>query len=301
MVRVHVGSRITGKDRIALLCPQTVFAAPTLERHFPSPPPHPIRSTILTTMSPFSPSLLSTTRCFSCKIDRYTHTSPTLGSLPATFSVILPPTATAAIYWLSGLTCTDQNFVIKAAAASHAHEHSVAIICPDTSPRGAGAPEEDDTWDFGTGAGFYVDATTEPYKKHYRMASYVVHELPLVVKEVLGDKVGEAKAIMGHSMGGMGALSLALRNPGLYTSVSAFSPIANPVNCPWGEKCYSKYLGENREAWGGYDPSVLMKKRGEPLVSRILVEQGGADEFLEKQLMTNRFMEACNEVGQKVS
>lgn len=252
-------------------------------------------------MASTAPELLSSTRCFSCAINRYTHVSSALGSLPASFSVILPPSPHAIIYWLSGLTCTDQNFIIKAGAAQHAAAHSVAIVCPDTSPRGANAPREDDSWDFGTGAGFYVDAVTEDYKKHYHMASYVVDELPGVVKQVLGEGASTMpKAIMGHSMGGMGALSLALRNPGLYVSVSAFSPIANPVNCPWGEKCYSNYLGGDREKWAEYDPTLLMRKRAEPLVDEILLEQGTADDFLDGQLRPQRFVDACNEAGQKV-
>lgn len=254
--------------------------------------------------STFSIKQLSKTKAFSCDILRFEHTSPTLGNLRATFSAILPssPSPAPVIYWLSGLTCTDENFIIKVGAAQYAEKHGVIIVCPDTSPRGANIPGEDDSWDFGTGAGFYVDATTEPFRTHYRMASYVVDELPNVVAEALWARVVKSvRAVMGHSMGGMGALSLALRNEGSFVSVSAFAPIANPANCPWGEKCYTGYLGEDREEWNKYDPTEVMKKRGKPLVeTEILVEQGDADSFLESQLHPSAFVAACKSVGQKV-
>ncbi|KAI0561429.1 S-formylglutathione hydrolase [Gracilaria domingensis] len=244
---------------------------------------------------------LSITKAFDCTVTRYSHVSPTLRGLTASFSVILPPFQNQPVlYWLSGLTCTDQNFVIKAGAAQHAFRNKIAIICPDTSPRGAGAPGEEDNWDFGTGAGFYVNATQDGFQ-HYQMHDYVVFELPKVIEELLGNKIDpKTCSIFGHSMGGMGALSLALRNPGVYKSVSAFSPISNPVLCPWGKKCFEGYLGGETEIWKSYDPTELIIAKGSKFDS-ILIHQGDADEFLETQLMPNNFVQACEKVGQKVS
>lgn len=253
----------------------------------------------------FSIKQLSKSKAFSCDILRFEHTSPTLGSLRAVFAVILPQSEhpVPLLYWLSGLTCTDENFTNKAGGAQHASEHKVAIVCPDTSPRGAGIVGEDESWDFGTGAGFYVDATTPDFRKHYRMHSYVVDELPLVVATALPGRVDTTRrSVFGHSMGGMGALSIALRNEGAFVSVSAFAPIANPVNCAWGEKCYSGYLGADRASWSKYDPTELMKARGKPLhEEEILIDQGDADSFLESQLKPKAFIEACEKAGQKVS
>lgn len=244
---------------------------------------------------------LSSTKAFDCSITRYSHVSKTLGGLTATISIIFPSSEKPPVlYWLSGLTCTDQNFIIKAGAAKYAFSNKVAIVCPDTSPRGAGAPREEESWDFGTGAGFYVNATQEGYE-NYQMHEYVVSELPNVVKEILEDRAQVSNcSIFGHSMGGMGALSLAFRNPGSYKSVSAFSPISNPALCPWGKKCFGGYLGDDVEKWKQYDPTELVLAKGSMFES-ILIDQGSSDEFLEVQLMPQNFIDACSKVGQKVS
>lgn len=250
--------------------------------------------------NPSSVKQLSSTKAFDTEVLRFQHTSKTLSDLPAIFSVILPPgESIPVLYWLSGLTCNDENFITKAGAAQYAKKYLVAIVCPDTSPRGAGAPGEDESWEFGTGAGFYVNATMPGYEA-YQMADYVVAELPGVVKEALGDRVDTTKcSVFGHSMGGMGALSMALRNPEMYKSVSAFAPISNPVNCAWGKNCYEKYLGSDVGKWSEYDPTELMKKRGAPLYDSILVDQGTADEYLT-ELMPEEFVMVCEKVGQKV-
>ncbi|PXF43377.1 S-formylglutathione hydrolase [Gracilariopsis chorda] len=251
-------------------------------------------------MTSFEAKVLSCTKAFDCSITRYSHVSKTLGGLTATLSIILPSCENPPVlYWLSGLTCTDQNFIVKAGAAKYVSINKVAIVCPDTSPRGAGAPREAESWDFGTGAGFYVNATQEGYE-NYKMHDYVVSELPNVVKEILGDRAQVTNcSIFGHSMGGMGALSLAFSNPGLYKSVSAFSPISNPVLCPWGKKCFRGYLGDDVEKWKLYDPTELVLTKGS-MFETILIDQGSADEFLEVQLMPQNFTEACQKVGQKV-
>lgn len=248
---------------------------------------------------------LSSSIAFSCDILRFEHTSPTLGGLRAVFAVILPQSQVPvpALYWLSGLTCTDQNFITKAGGAQYASLYNVAIVCPDTSPRGAGAPGEDISWSFGTGAGFYVDATTPGFCTHYRMHSYIVRELPHVLQAALPGRINPARrAVTGHSMGGMGALSLALRNEGCFVSVSALAPICNPVHCGWGKRCFTGYLGDDREVWKAYDPTHLMKSRKKPLCDQeILIDQGTVDEFLHEYLMPYTFVEACQQVGQQVS
>eukprot|EP00105_Crassostrea_gigas_P022571 XP_011442135.1 PREDICTED: S-formylglutathione hydrolase [Crassostrea gigas] len=214
------------------------------------------------------------------------------------FGIFLPPQAENGkcpiLYWLSGLTCTEQNFVTKAGAQRVAAELGFVVVAPDTSPRGCNIEGEEDGWDFGTGAGFYVNATQEKWKTNYRMYSYVTEELPALINAnfpVLGDKQG----IFGHSMGGHGALICALKNPGKYLSVSAFAPICNPVNCPWGKKAFSGYLGDNQEDWKEYDACCLVKKyNGPPL--KILVDQGKADNFLPAgQLLPDNFVTACAE------
>lgn len=249
----------------------------------------------------YSVCLKSSTKSFSCTINKYTYKSPTLGGTTATFGLILPaqrPCPT--LYWLSGLTCTPDNFLTKANGALHAAQHKVAVVVPDTSPRGAGVPGEEADWDFGTGAGFYVDAVTEGWRECYRMASFVVDELPKVVSEAVGHGVlvDGVRSVSGHSMGGMGALSLALRNRGAFVSVSAFAPIANPVDCAWGIKCFGGYLGDERRLWEEYDPTCLMRKG--KLGGRILVDQGMEDGFLGEQLKVGQFVEACEKVGQEV-
>lgn len=214
------------------------------------------------------------------------------------FGVFIPPQAESekcpVLYYLSGLTCTEQNFVTKAGAQRVAAELGIIIVAPDTSPRGCNIEGEEDNWDFGTGAGFYVDATTEKWKNNYRMYSYVTKELPNLVNAnfpTLPDNVG----IFGHSMGGHGALISALKNPGMYRSVSAFAPICNPVNCPWGDKAFSGYLGSDRETWKSYDACELVKSyNGPPL--EFLIDQGKADNFYTvKQLLPENFVKACGQ------
>ncbi|SAL62032.1 S-formylglutathione hydrolase [Caballeronia telluris] len=233
----------------------------------------------------------------------YRHDSKSIG-LPMRFSVFLPQQASSgkvpALFYLAGLTCTEETFAIKAGAQRYAAEHGIALISPDTSPRGAGIPNEGAAWDFGVGAGFYVDATEEPWSKHYRMYSYVTQDLReavLAELPVRGDRLG----IFGHSMGGHGALVLALRNPDLYRSVSAFAPIAAPSRCPWGVKAFSGYLGEDREAWKAYDASELVAATAAGRFAEgILIDQGLADQFLAEQLHPDVFEAAAAGAGQKV-
>lgn len=239
---------------------------------------------------------LSSNTCFGGQQLRFKHQSSALGC-EMTFAVYLPPQAEAekvpVLYWLSGLTCTDENFTTKAGAQRYAAEHGIAIVAPDTSPRGEGVPDDPEgAYDFGLGAGFYLNATEKPWSEHYRMYDYVVEELPKLVNSELpvdGSKV----AISGHSMGGHGALSIALKNPGRFVSVSAFSPICSATRCPWGEKALSNYLGDNREVWQEYDVSLLVAKAQEKLP--VLVDQGDADDFLQEQLKTGLLETAAAE------
>ena len=233
----------------------------------------------------------------------YRHESKVIG-LPMRFSVFLPEQAARqkvpALFYLAGLTCTEETFAIKAGAQRFAAQHGIALISPDTSPRGAGVPGESASWDFGVGAGFYVDATQEPWSKHYRMYSYVRDELrETVTAELPVD--GERLGIFGHSMGGHGALMLALRNPDIYRSVSAFAPIAAPMRCPWGEKAFSGYLGEDRETWRQYDASELVAKASRKFDAGILVDQGLSDQFLAGQLNPDVFEAACAAAGQALT
>lgn len=221
-------------------------------------------------------------KCFGGRQIRYQHASTVL-NCEMKFSVFLPPQAATqnvpALYWLSGLTCSDENFSTKAGAQRVAAELGIALIIPDTSPRGEGVPD-DAAYDLGLGAGFYVNATQAPWAAHYQMYDYVLHELPALVEAEL--PLSDKRAISGHSMGGHGALVLALRNPQRFVSVSAFAPIANPINCPWGQKAFTAYLGKEQNAWANYDASLLLAQyRGDlPL----LVDQGDADNFLTEQL-----------------
>ncbi|MBR9971749.1 S-formylglutathione hydrolase [Magnetospirillum sulfuroxidans] len=216
---------------------------------------------------------------------RWRHRSAVL-ECDMVFAVYLPPGASAAapvpvLYWLSGLTCTDENFMQKAGALRLAAELGMAIVAPDTSPRGEGVPgDPDGAWDFGLGAGFYVNATQEPWRRHYRMHDYVVHELPDVIEAHF--PVSAKRATSGHSMGGHGALVCALRHPGRYASVSAFAPIVNPSTCPWGEKAFSRYLGDDRVAWRQWDATNLIATARERLP--LLIDQGDSDSFLHTQL-----------------
>ncbi len=208
---------------------------------------------------------ISQNKCFGGVQGVYSHVSPETGC-SMRFGVFLPPLATAetpvpVLYWLSGLTCTEENFIVKAGAQRVAAELGLAIITPDTSPRGLGLAGEDDAYDFGSGAGFYVDATQAPWSQNYRMYSYITQELPWLI--AANFPVDPARVgIFGHSMGGHGALVLALRNPKSYKSVSAFAPISSPMRCPWGEKALSGYLGPDRDAWRDYDATALIESRG---------------------------------------
>ena len=234
---------------------------------------------------------------------RYRHHSNIL-NCDMTFSIYLPPQAKQApvpvLYWLSGLTCSDENFVTKAGAQQHAAEYGIAIVCPDTSPRGEGVPDDEESaYDFGLGAGFYINATEQPWATHYQMYDYVVEELPALINAefpVDGSKV----AISGHSMGGHGALTVALKNPERYCSVSAFSPICSPINCPWGQKALSKYIGDESQGhWNSQDTVELVKAADDQLKQSmpVLVDQGDADNFLAEQLNTQLLIDTAEQVG----
>lgn len=244
--------------------------------------------------------LLSEHRCFQGWQRFYRHESVAIG-LPMRFSVFVPEQAgrgrVPVLFYLAGLTCTEETFMIKAGAQRWAARHGLMLVSPDTSPRGAGVPGEDDDWDFGTGAGFYLDATQEPWRRHYRMESYVAGELfGIATRDLPGDAA--RAGIFGHSMGGHGALVLALRHPGQYRSVSAFAPIAAPSRCPWGEKAFAGYLGPDRSAWAHYDASALMAGSRAPFPGGILIDQGLADKFLAEQLHPEAFEQACEQAGQ---
>jgi S-formylglutathione hydrolase len=247
--------------------------------------------------------LLSTNVCFDGEHRRYRHHSAAL-DCDMEFAVYLPPAALGTdsrqvpvLYWLSGLTCTDQNFMQKAGAMKKAARLGLAIVCPDTSPRGLDLPGEHDSYDFGSGAGFYVNATRQPWAAHYRMYDYVVRELPQLVEGHL--PVTEDRSISGHSMGGHGALIAALKNPGLYKSVSAFAPIANPSECPWGQKAFSGYLGDDRKEWEEWDATMLILTARERLP--LLVDQGTADEFLDSQLNPDALADACEKMHHHIN
>ena len=214
------------------------------------------------------------------------------------FSVYLPPRASAGavpvLYYLAGLTCTEETFMIKAGAQRLASELGLMLVAPDTSPRQPRIPGDDVSWDFGLAAGFYVDATQAPWSQHYRMYSYVTKELPALIQREFKVRT-DAQGIFGHSMGGHGALVCALRNPGQYRSVSAFAPIAAPMRCPWGQKAFSGYLGSNQESWKDYDASVLVAKKG--FARPILIDQGTADKFLAEQLYPQVFADSCRQSG----
>jgi len=232
----------------------------------------------------------------------YRHLSNEIG-LPMQFSVYLPPQALTgercpAIFYLSGLTCTEETFPAKAGAQRVASNLGVILISPDTSPRGANVPGETDNWDFGVGAGFYLDAKAESWSRHYRMYSYLVSELyERVVTYFNLDR--KQIGIMGHSMGGHGALVLALRNPNLFRSVSAFSPISAPTQCPWGQKAFSGYLGTDKDTWVEYDATELMQRcEVAPFPKGILIDQGENDKFLKEQLHPHLLAAACEKVNQ---
>lgn len=240
---------------------------------------------------------LSEHRCFGGVQGFYRHDSVEIG-LPMKFGVFVPPQAAQGpvpvLFFLAGLTCTEETFAIKAGAQRVAAELGLMIVTPDTSPRDTGIEGADASWDFGHGAGFYLDATEAPWSKHFRMESWITQELrSLVLSQFAAraDRVG----LLGHSMGGHGALTLALRHPGLYQSVSAFAPIAAPTQCPWGEKAFTGYLGADRLAWAAHDATELVKA-GRRL-PRLLIDQGQADNFLAAQLHPQLFEAACQQAG----
>ncbi|GGW91810.1 S-formylglutathione hydrolase [Alteromonas halophila] len=240
--------------------------------------------------------IISENRAFGGRHIRYSHASK-VTNCTMTFAVFLPPFASKdnpvpVLYWLSGLTCTDENFMQKAGAMKLAAQLGMAIVAPDTSPRGddvADAP--DGAYDLGLGAGFYVDATQAPYAKHYQMYSYITQELPELIESNL--PVTRERAISGHSMGGHGAIMIGLRNPRRYTSVSAFSPVSNPTDCPWGHKAFGAYLGEDKSTWQTYDSAELL--RSEKHEVPLLVEQGNDDQFLQEQLKPEALVNAAQQ------
>jgi len=233
--------------------------------------------------------------CFGGWQDVYRHRSGTL-ACEMSFGVYLPPQAAhgpcPVLYWLSGLTCTEQNFITKAGAQRYAAAHGVILVVPDTSPRGEDVADAE-AYDLGKGASFYLNATQSPWANHYRMHDYVASELPALVEAEF--PASDRRAISGHSMGGHGALVLALKNPGRYRSVSAFSPIVAPRQVPWGEKAFTAYLGQDRNAWKQWDAVELIASAPERLP--LLVDQGGADEFLENQLRPQLLQSACAAAG----
>jgi S-formylglutathione hydrolase len=248
--------------------------------------------------------LISEHGCFGGSQRFYSHASVEIG-LRMRFSVYLPPQAqhgrVPALMYLAGLTCTEETFMIKAGAQRFAAEHGLALIAPDTSPRGANCPGESDDWDFGVAAGFYLDATQAPWNKHYRMESWLIRELlPILCKEL--PLSAEQLGIFGHSMGGHGALTLALRHPEIFKSVSAFAPISNPINCPWGIKAFSGYLGEDKSQWTAHDASQLMAiQSAAPYPQGILVDQGLDDKFLDVQLKPEALEAACAQISQPLT
>lgn len=243
-------------------------------------------------------SAISQHRCHGGVLGYYRHAS-VVNDCEMKFAVFTPPQAASrrvpVLYFLAGLTCTEETFAIKAGALEHAARHGLLLVAPDTSPRVA-LPGDRDSWDFGIAAGFYVDATQPPWARHYHMYSYVARELPEVVAANFNVD-GAASGIMGHSMGGHGALTIALRNPGQYRSVSAFAPIGAPARVPWGLKAFAGYLGDDRAAWSAYDTTELLRS-GHRFPDTLRVDQGTADKFLAEQLRPEWLAEACAAAGQ---
>lgn len=231
---------------------------------------------------------------------QYSHSSSRL-NCDMRFAIFLPPNATAdspvpVLYWLSGLTCTDENFMQKAGAFAKAADLGIAIVAPDTSPRGDDVAD-DDGYDLGKGAGFYLNATQAPWSAHYHMYDYIVDELPTLIEQHF--PVTKVKCISGHSMGGHGALTIGLKNQNSYRAISAFSPITNPINCPWGQKAFTHYLGSNKELWLDYDACELLKKQASSLP--ILVDQGDADGFLAEQLKPENLLDAAKQSNTEIT
>jgi len=236
---------------------------------------------------------ISVNKCFGGWHKQYSHYAKTV-NCDMRFAIYLPPQAISGkkvpvLYWLSGLTCTDENFMQKAGALRIAAELGIAIVAPDTSPRGSDVAD-DDGYDLGQGAGFYVNATQAPWNRHFQMYDYVVNELPELIEANF--PVSGARSIAGHSMGGHGALTIAMLNPERYQSMSAFSPITNPLNCPWGQKAFTAYFGLDKELWQKHDASELMKQATQYVPAR--VDQGLADDFLTEQLKPEALSEAAN-------
>lgn len=251
--------------------------------------------------------LLSEHACFGGVQRFYRHDSQEI-RLPMRFSVFLPPQAekgpVPAVLYLAGLTCNEETFMVKAGAQRMAAELGLALIAPDTSPRGAVVESIEGataSWDFGIGAGFYLDATQAPWAQHWRMESYLTQELLPLIAQTLPIDAGRI-GIFGHSMGGHGALTLALRHPGMFKSLSAFAPICAPTQCPWGEKAFAGYLGADRNAWLAHDASALMQSQSTaPYPAGILIDQGLADKFLAEQLHPHLLEAACASVGQPLT
>ncbi|WP_255558209.1 S-formylglutathione hydrolase [Zhongshania aquimaris] len=239
---------------------------------------------------------ISSNKSFGGWHKQYSHRSAVL-NCDMRFAIYLPPQVSTGdtvpvLYWLSGLTCTDENFMQKSGAQAIAAELGIAIVAPDTSPRGDDVAD-DEGYDLGKGAGFYVNATQAPWNRHYQMYDYIVEELPALIEANF--PVSGMRSISGHSMGGHGALTIALKNPLRYQSVSAFSPISNPINCPWGQKAFTQYLGDDKSQWPQHDASELMRNAQQFVPAR--VEQGNADQFLEEQLKPDTLTAAANASG----
>ena len=241
---------------------------------------------------------ISEQSCFGGRQGIYSHASAACG-VNMRFAVFQPPQALAGetvplVTYLSGLTCTEENFVVKAGAQRAAAELGLMVVAPDTSPRG---PEvaDDEAYDLGSGAGFYLDATEDPWSRHYKMYSYVTRDLAQAVAANFPADANR-QGILGHSMGGHGALTIHLKHPEVYRSASAFAPVSAPMRCPWGEKAFTAYLGSDRESWKPYDTTELVK--ASPSGAKLLIDQGAADQFLEDQLKPDLLVEACEDAGQ---
>lgn len=241
---------------------------------------------------------LKSQKVFGGDLNYFEHDSAETKT-PMKFTAFVPQgKIKGAVLWLSGLECNDETFQIKAGAQRYLAEEGMIAVCPDTSPRGLNLPQEHESWDFGSAASFYVDATTPGYKEHYRMYSYLLRELYPLIEEQFG--VAGHISVMGHSMGGHGALILGLREPQKFRSVSAFAPIVNPVNCPWGKKAFTGYLGEDPKAWAPYDATELIRQ-GKKASSEILIDQGTSDKFLKEQLLTENIEAAAKSSSQKLN
>ena len=252
-------------------------------------------------MSDIKIEQLGVSKSFGGWTKMFSHPSAICGG-EMKFSVFLPPQAESGtvpvLYWLSGLTCNHENFISKAGAQQYAAQAGIMLVAPDTSPRGAEVEGEDEAYDLGTGAGFYINATAEKWEKYYRMEDYIIHELPEIIRSNFPVVEGR-ESIFGHSMGGHGALTLALKHPGRFRSVSAFSPICAPSQCPWGEKAFTNYLGENREVWKKHDANELVQSS--TLEIPLLIDQGSDDPFLEKELNFELFRKTCEKRNQKLT